>query len=64
MPLRLVQLRFGELKEGAKFLGKPPGGTKRIKLVKSWDNRAKPETGTLLYEFKPNDMVYVWRWSF
>lgn len=66
MPLRLIQMRFGELKVGSKFLGRIPGKAKRVKLIKVWDTQAKLEdrSSTMWYEFKPGTMVHVWRWSY
>lgn len=66
MPLKLLQLRFGELKVDAKFLGHVPGDDKkRVKMVKTYSGKARLQKrrSTMLYEIHPDTFVFAWRWS-
>jgi hypothetical protein len=63
MPLKLVKLTFEELKIGAKFMAKIPYKKHRATLIKKWSTSAILEKSpTLMFSFKANDPVLVWRW--
>jgi hypothetical protein len=63
MPLKLVKLTFGELKINARFMGKIPYKKHRATLIKKWKASAILEKSpSLMFPFKDNDPVLVWRW--
>lgn len=63
MPLKVVRIRFGEVKIDGKFMTNVPGRTKKVRLIKKWKNAAvlEDKSSTLMYAFKDTDMVCVWR---
>lgn len=62
MSLGIVQVRFGDLKVGHKFMAKLPGEDVNSQFIKKWPNSALKVKSTLMYKFEDWEMVLVWRW--